>query len=134
MRIKIKKELDLPQLIEWAINNEITRSINIDNKEKTSNVRFEDGFLVSVNGDIGENDRFTVEVDEKLTESTTLGLIILTFKTDSGKLESYYYENNSIDGVLKQSSHLSFLDKYLTMTYFDENGVPHLIWQDGSIL
>src|SRR5699024_1170246 len=84
-RNKMKKELDFPQLIEWAINNEITRSINIDSKEKNSNVRFEDGFLVSVSGDIGENDRFTVEVEEKLTESTTLGLIILTFKTDSGK-------------------------------------------------
>lgn len=77
MKIKTKKQLNLPQLIEWTWDNDV-RDLSFRGHDKK-------GYVVSISiNDKGEftsdwriskNDLFTVEVEEEITEDTRLDLI-----------------------------------------------------------
>ncbi|OEK70842.1 hypothetical protein [Staphylococcus equorum] len=81
MKIKRKVEMNLPQLIEWAWDN-----------DDATGVRFQsDGFVTTVyfgkNGDVSVEDcskdaRFTVEVEEEITEDTFFKHLIKVTKDD----------------------------------------------------
>ena len=91
MKIKTKKKFKLPQLIEWAWDN-----------DDATGVRFQsDGFVTTVyfgkNGDVSVEDcskdeRFTVEVEEEITEDTFFKHLIKVtedgehYSTDSFKV------------------------------------------------
>lgn len=76
VKIKQKKQLNLPQLIEWAMENiDIARNktFKVKGEERHSGVYLnynEDG--IRLNGDIKFTDTFTVEVVEEITEDTHL--------------------------------------------------------------
>ncbi|XWX34246.1 hypothetical protein LMHOCYYV_CDS0022 [Staphylococcus phage PG-2021_4] len=74
MKIKTKKEMNLPELIEWAWEN------GIDNKTYTSpkgsEISFDEyGDIVDVYR-IEPNDVFTIEVEEEITEDTVLPKLV----------------------------------------------------------
>ena len=127
MKIKTKKKFTLPKLIEWAWDN-----------DDATGVRFQsDGFVTTVyfgkNGDVSVEDcskdaLFTVEIEEEITEYTMFNYLLLTYKTYDDKIETHYYEDRFIKSVLKQSNRLMYVSEQLSITYFDDKGIPHLIW------
>lgn len=96
--IKVKKEMNLPELIEWGFNNpELSKGkvYNIDDE----NDRFAAyvSFLPDVTGvrvpcTITQNNTFTVEVEEEITEYTKFSKL---FAINEG--EAFIKFNNSID-------------------------------------
>ena len=78
MKIKTKKEMNLPQLIEWGFENDVTntwyRASNVE--EYISEVFFDATGLPQFSNTVNKNDTFTVEVDEPITENTVFELMI----------------------------------------------------------
>ncbi|WP_336877771.1 hypothetical protein [Staphylococcus nepalensis] len=131
--VKIKREVkkNLPQLIEWGFNNtELTkgRVFNIDGE----NARFApyvsflaDGTGVRVPCTITHDNTFTVEVEEEITESTVLPILIE--RRDFGNELTYSrYKYVRIKDIKEESSTLFYIENDdLTMT---------LIWRDGKLV
>ncbi|PHK50769.1 hypothetical protein [Staphylococcus edaphicus] len=125
MKIKTKKQLNLPQLIEWGFENDVTGSIVSYDRAEAKRIRFEIGILVSIHGDIHKGDTFTVEVEEEITEDTKLdGLVELG---DDGAGEDFFFSRGLSINDCKDECTQAFyiLNDDLTMT---------LIWRDGKLV
>jgi len=125
MKIKTKKQLNLPQLIEWGFENDVTGSIYSDDRFEAKKIRFEVGVIVSMYGDMHKGDTFTVEVEEEITEDTELyGLVELG---DDGAGEDFFFSRGlSINDCKDEFTQAFYIlnDDY-TMT---------LIWRDGKLV
>ena len=131
MKIKQEKKFTLPQLIEWAIDNDIKHRV-FESNPNFDGVTYKLGFDKS--GDLyfeeplTPTSLFTVEIEEEITEYTMFNYLLLTYKTYDDKIETHYYEDRFIKSVLKQSNRLMYVSEQLSITYFDDKGIPHLIW------
>lgn len=132
MKIKTKKQLNLPQLIEWGFNNpklvenKVFESDNIDYFWNTANVQFSnDGCGVRLSSSVSVDDTFTVEVEEEITEDTVIyGLVELG---DDGAGEDFFFSRGLSINDCKDEFTQAFymLNDDLTMT---------LIWRDGKLV
>ncbi|EGQ3629384.1 hypothetical protein I0645_001529 [Staphylococcus pseudintermedius] len=129
MKIKVKKEMTLPQLIEWAWEN------SIKHKEFTGsrNGIVEFDFRGWVRTDLIEPDEFfEVEVEEEITEDTKIPTLIELFVSGYGQIIHTYYRTSireTIGEVVKGVDALPkafyILNDDMTMT---------LIWKDGELV
>lgn len=124
--IKVKKEMNLPELIEWGFNNpELSKGkvYNIDDE----NDRFAAyvSFLPDVTGvrvpcTITQNNTFTVEVEESVTENTEFELMI-----EIADGYQYLYKRASVEDWKDE-------DSKEFHAYID--GEFKLIWRDGRLI
>ncbi|EIE3775700.1 hypothetical protein LDG84_002568 [Staphylococcus pseudintermedius] len=129
MKFKTKKEMTLPQLIEWAWEN------SIKHKEFTGsrNGIVEFDFRGWVRTDLIEPDEFfEVEVEEEITEDTKIPTLIELFVSGYGQIIHTYYRTSireTIGEVVKGVDALPkafyILNDDMTMT---------LIWRDGELI
>lgn len=129
MKFKTKKEMTLPQLIEWAWEN------SIKHKEFTGsrNGMVEFDFRGWVRTDLIEPDEFfEVEVEEEITEDTKIPTLIELFVSGYGQIIHTYYRTSireTIGEVVKGVDALPkafyILNDDMTMT---------LIWKDGELV
>ncbi|HGH0851259.1 TPA: hypothetical protein ACJHH9_001141 [Staphylococcus pseudintermedius] len=129
MKIKVKKEMNLPQFIEWAWEN------SIKHKEFTGsrNGIVEFDFRGWVRTDLIEPDEFfEVEVEEEITEDTKIPTLIELFVSGYGQIIHTYYRTSireTIGEVVKGVDALPkafyILNDDMTMT---------LIWKDGELV
>ncbi|EGQ3882832.1 hypothetical protein I0626_000603 [Staphylococcus pseudintermedius] len=129
MKFKTKKEMTLPQLIEWAWEN------SIKHKEFTGsrNGIVEFDFRGWVRTDLIEPDEFfEVEVEEEITEDTKIPTLIEMFVSGYGQIIHTYYRTSireTIGEVVKGVDALPkafyILNDDMTMT---------LIWRNGELV
>ncbi|OEK29914.1 hypothetical protein [Staphylococcus saprophyticus] len=127
MKIKTKKQLNLPQLIEWLLKSgyrNYTANSNMGNIVTLSRY----GAIQFSLGTFFPEETFTVAVEEVVDENTVFNYLLLTYKKDNDKIETHCYEDKCIKSVLSQSSRLMYVSEQLSITYFDDKGIPHLIW------
>lgn len=124
MKIKTKKQLNLPQLIEWAWKN------NIENKEFRAKDNYtevifgDDGdFSLGQMGFVEEKDTFTVEVEEEITEDTRLDELVVRYRND----DIYIFPQERIDDFKNDSSIVAFYipndDLTMTLIWTKEKGL-----------
>lgn len=127
VKIKQKKTLNLPQLIEYAWENDVTntwyRASNVE--EYISEVFFDATGLPQFSNTFNKNDTFTVEVEEEITEDTFLDNLVEFADFGCGE-KSFFVKGSTI----KESDNFSskafyILNDDLTMT---------LIWRDGKLI
>ena len=95
MKIKTKKQLKLPQLIEWAMENGIKNNYYVS--ENRYIVTFdENGFLE--NATLPLDEIFTVIVEEVVDSDTVLDNIY-TVNVEVGNSHTTYYKSKSINDV-----------------------------------
>ena len=125
MKIKTKKEMNLPQFVAWAVDNHITGSFYANNRVNAKRIRFEFGRIVSSHGELRSHDTFTVEVEEQIDENTEItALVELSSQGLLGNTRLYRY--HSINDVIdNQSVAFYILNDDLTMT---------LIWKNGRLV
>lgn len=130
MIIKQKKQLNLPQLIEWAWDNGVKGENFPTDQNEEAGIYFATNrdFMMNNADFIRYNNTFTVEVEEVVDEDTVFNYLLLTYKNYNDKIETHYYEDRCIKSVLSQSSRLMYVSEQLSITYFDDKGIPHLIW------
>lgn len=129
MKIKRKKQLNLPQLIEYALDNGVTGTIFSDNRVDAKRIRFESGTIVSIHGYMHKGDTFTIEIEEDITEDTKLDLV----ERFIGGMDYACYTSHtmSIKECLKRSP-----SDCTTTHFYIENDDRELIliWRDGKLI
>lgn len=129
MKIKRKKQLNLPQLIEYALDNGVTGAIFSDNRVDAKRIRFESGTIVSIHGYMHKGDTFTIEIEEDITEDTKLDLV----ERFIGGMDYACYTSHtmSIKECLKRSP-----SDCTTTHFYIENDDRELIliWRDGKLI
>lgn len=121
MKIKTKKQLNLPQLIEWAMDNEIKDRMFLT--ESAYCVGFDKhGFIYFNSTNCMPLDQlFTVEVEEEITEDTQFDLMIEIVDGTPNCL----WEKASIEDWKDE-------DSKEFHAYID--GEFKLIWRDGKLI
>ncbi|EHT7970081.1 hypothetical protein DNI27_13135 [Staphylococcus pseudintermedius] len=135
MKIKVKKEMNLHQLIQWAREN------NVKGETFTSNygrqVKFYSDVSFNTMAPIYHWDTFTVEAEEEITERTVIPLLLEVYEYDES-LHMHLNKNLSIKAVLDES----LLDKSLNDLLFDprafhilnDDMTMTLVWKDGELV
>ena len=130
VKIKQKKTMNLPQLIEWAYHQgSDVRDEKI--KSESMTITFSEIGTPHIETKfhfLQVDELFTVEIEEEVTEDTVFNYLLLTYKKDNDKIETHWYEDKCKKSVLSQSDSLMYVSKQLSITYFDDKGIPHLIW------
>lgn len=98
VKIKQKKTMNLPQLIEWAMDNDIKHRVFESNPNfdgVTYRLGFDKGGDLYFEESLAPTLLFTVEVEEEITEDTKFRHIVFIDDCDL----SASYENKSINEI-----------------------------------
>lgn len=133
MKIKTKKQLNLPQLIEWAWDNNVKGEFFSIDKNEESGIYFatNNDFMMKNADYIRYNNTFTVEVDEEITEDTVIPKLMTTFKKTNLERGIGYQrvridENYPIKVMLnKAEAHRELVE---TLHIVNDDGNHTLIW------
>ncbi|GJF43805.1 hypothetical protein [Staphylococcus argenteus] len=134
MKIKVKKEMTLDELIKWAWDNpELVRGKKFypQGKSDSNYVYFHllDGRKCIMREYISADDTFEVEVEEEITEETKFYKLLEVFKDDADCYNSTIHTDISIkermDSKCFPIESFYILNDDLTMT---------LIWKNGELL
>lgn len=123
MKIKTKKQLNLPQLIEWAMNNDV-RNKSFYGDRYCDEVHFDENKDMTCEY-ITLTEIFQVEVEEEITEDTWFPQLV------TRTVKGHY-------SLWKKGSISSF--KHITFNDIDAIYIPNddltmtLIWRDGKLV
>ncbi|MFW3611343.1 hypothetical protein ACN9U3_03085 [Staphylococcus caprae] len=73
-KIKVVKQMTLPELIVWAWENDVKNKNFVSDRESDL-VYIDDLGFISIYERIAKDDTFTVEVEEEITEDTEIGTL-----------------------------------------------------------
>ena len=123
VKIKQKKQLNLPQLIEWAMENEIKDKMFLT--ESAYCVGFDKhGFIYFNSTNCMPLDQlFIVEVEEEIREDTILDKLVVRYKND----DIYIFPQERINDFKNDSSIVAF---YIP----NDDFTLTLIWRDGKLI
>lgn len=131
MKIKVNKQVNLPQLIEYAWDNDIKNEIFIADKQLI-NIEFDDtgDVLIYGNGSI-KTVKFSIEVEEEITEDTVIPKLMTTFKKtylkdDFGYQRVRIDENYPIKLMLNKAE--AHEEPVETLHMVNDDGTHTLIW------
>ncbi len=120
VKIKQKKQLNLPQLIEWAWENGVENKAFYSNCDGGS-VYFDGDGDVYVEHEIAKTETFTVEVEEEIDEDTVFEVMVKINK------------NGSIEPVCNHKIfNMEDSDSKEFHAYID--GEFKLIWRNGKLV
>lgn len=103
VKIKTKKEMNLPEFIEWGFENDVKGSYFAIDRVYAKRIRFESGVLVAMNGEFNKNDTFKIEIEEEITEDTVIPKIAeLNLCGYDQHEELFMNENKSINQLLSE--------------------------------
>ncbi|MEB6292229.1 hypothetical protein [Mammaliicoccus sciuri] len=122
--IKTKKEMNLPELIEWGWKNEIKERSFISNDDKVT-ANFEDMGRFIADNFISSDVTFTVEIEEEITEDTEIkGLVELG--NDGHGTDFFQCNGSSINEQKDFDSEAFYIlndDKTMTLIWTKEKGL-----------
>ncbi|EGQ3936728.1 hypothetical protein GH125_05525, partial [Staphylococcus pseudintermedius] len=100
MKIKVKKEINLHQLIRWAQENNVKGETFTSNYGR--NVKFYSDGSFNTMEPIYHWDTFTVKAEEEITERTVIPLLLEVYEFE-GELVFLPQKRSTIESLLKQS-------------------------------
>ena len=130
MKIKRNKQLNLPQLMEWAWENDVrNKNLLADNNVTPLRISIGGEFIFDNDYIYSKNHTFTVTAEEEITEDTKLDLI----ERFIGGMGSVCYTSHtmSIKECLKRGP-----SDCTTTHFYIENDDRELIliWRDGKLI
>lgn len=134
MKIKVKKEMRVDELIKWAWDNpELVRGEKFYSQGKSNETyvyfHLYDGRRCVLREYISADDTFAVEYEEEVTKDTVFDRLFEVYEIQEGVYESVTYANTSIKECLYgrrvPAKAFYILNDDLTMT---------LIWKDGELV
>ncbi|EKI4464035.1 hypothetical protein PCV68_001013 [Staphylococcus pseudintermedius] len=129
MKIKVEKEMKLPQLIEWAWENNVNDKVfygSLGGKVEFSS--YTHLFTLRVES----TETFTVEVEEEITEEYKLPEGLAMYKNDNDDLQNIQLAKLSINDAKK---YVDELDGKLEALYMVNSSTDLvLIWKDGEMV
>ncbi|WP_053020672.1 hypothetical protein [Staphylococcus haemolyticus] len=125
-KIKRKVEMTLPELIEWAWENEVSDKAFYSNLDGGS-VYFDKIQNLSIEHEIAINETFTVEIEEEITEDTVFPVLVKVIENVVKGIKVISFYNASINYSKSQNETLSY---YI----LNDDGTMILIWKDGKLV
>ena len=123
MKIKNKKQINLPQLIEWAWDNNVKNETFIADKQLT-NIEFDDtGDVLIYGNDNKKTVKFSIEVEEEITEETHLDYLYALTNDDEKEIHrcmNFTIRNASMVIGRNDLTFFTLIDNDLVKIY--ENG------------
>lgn len=134
MKIKTKKQLNLPQLIEWGFDNAVTNKEYICNEHKAKSVIFNLSGWAEFSDEFSYNphDTFTVTIEEVVDEDTVIPKVIAVFKHNA-RLYTDRLFSKSISEILKLDDKVKG-SATKTVYVLNNDGTLTLIWRDGKLV
>lgn len=137
VKVKRKVEMTLPKLIEWGLENGIKSKRFASNRLNNKYVGFDSLGGVCFNGLYSylQQDTFTIEVEEEITEETELSKFLEIFAYKNlgyGDENSLIEENKSIKEILEENEERSLITKAIHLV--NNDGTHTLIWKDGELV
>ncbi|HFN8834500.1 TPA: hypothetical protein ACHHFW_001835 [Staphylococcus aureus] len=140
MKIKVKKEIRLDELIKWARENpKLSRGKNFYTKDFSDGyVRFHlDTNKCLITGFVSLNEPFIVEVEEEVTEETIIPSVVVVrtqyFPNGSESINVTKTNNKSIKELVGSNPDNSRF-KYHEFYLMNGKGLGELIWKDGRLV
>ncbi len=130
MNIKVKKEMNLLELIEYIKKNEIADKVFFDNKGKGKVVVGDDRYLYMT--DLNLTETFTVEVEELITEDTKIPTLIELFVSGYGQIIHTYYRTSIREAIGEVVKGVDTLPKAFYI--LNNDYTMTLIWEDGEMV
>src|SRR5699024_9402966 len=128
MKIKTKKEMNLPELIEWGFKNDIREKSFIVYEcveDQRHEVHFNASGIPKFSAFIKKSNTFTVEVEEQIDEDSELiALVELSSRGLLGKTTLYRY--HSINDVIDNQSVAFYI--------LNDDQTMDLIWKNGKMV
>ena len=123
VKIKQKKQLNLPQSIEWAWDNNVKNETFIADKQLT-NIEFDDtGDVLIYGNDNKKTVKFSIEVEEEITEETHLDYLYALTNDDEKEIHrcmNFTIRNASMVIGRNDLTFFTLIDNDLVKIY--ENG------------
>lgn len=129
VKIKTKKEMTLSGLVEYGFNNpkkirgKIFKPKSFDSFWNPVDVRFsDDGCAVNVNGSVTNEDVYTIEIEEEITEDKTIPKMLTIYCDDNTLIQ----ENTSLKFLSKtnlKSAYIMNDDETMTLIWNKEKGL-----------
>ncbi|MGW7888634.1 hypothetical protein [Staphylococcus xylosus] len=139
MKIKTKKQLNLPQLIEWGFENDVKNEcfLTHDSEGNTSEVHFDITGLPKFSSMVDKSDTFTIEVEETLTIDTVFPSLAVVrkqhFASGNSTVHVTKINNKSIRSLIgKQPINSTF--EYKEVYLMDDDKLGQCIWRDGKLV
>ncbi len=134
--IKTKKEMNLPELIEWLWKSK--KSVYKVTSNMNSVVKLEPyGLITFSSGDFYPEETFTVEIEEEITEETVIPKLLTTFKKTYLKYD-FGYQRVRIDEDYKVQLMLNKAEAHReeieTLHMVNDDGTHTLLWRDGRLI
>ncbi len=142
MKIKVKKEMRLDELIKWAWENpELVagKRFHAEYKYDENYVFFPlyDGRKCLISDFISADDTFEVEVEEEITEETIIPSVVVVrtqyFPNGSESINVTKTNNKSIKELVESNPDNSRF-KYHEFYLMNGKGLGELIWKDGRLV
>lgn len=122
-KIKRKVEMTLPELIEWAWENEVSDKAFYSNLDGGS-VYFDKIQNLSIEHEIAINETFTVEIEEEITKETEIPKLVSINRNNLNEVNINF--NCSIGQLLDRSDYNYYI--------LNDDGTMTLIWRDGKLV
>ena len=137
--VKTKKQLTLPQLIEWAWDNDV-RNLSFrghDEKGRTASVSIDENGEFTSDWRISKDQIFTIEVEEEITEDTKIPKLMTTFKKTTleggiGYQRVRIDENYPIKLMLNRTE--SHGEPVEALHIVNDDSTHTLLWYDGKMV
>src|SRR5699024_5454051 len=128
MKIKTKKEMNLPELIEWGFKNDIREKSFIAYEcveDQRHEVHFNALGIPKFSAFIKKSNTFTVEIEEQIDEDTELtALVELSSRGLLGNTR--LHRNYSINDVVDNQSVAFYI--------LNDDQTMDLIWKNGRLV
>lgn len=122
-KIKRNVEMTLPELIEWAWENEVSDKAFYSNLDGGS-VYFDKIQNLSIEHEIAINETFTVEIEEEITKETEIPKLVSINRNNLNEVNINF--NCSIVQFLDRSDYNYYI--------LNDDGTMTLIWKDGAMV
>ncbi|EIO0116866.1 hypothetical protein O0C62_09125 [Staphylococcus pseudintermedius] len=130
MKIKVKKEMNLHQLIQWARENNVKGETFTSNYGRTVKFYSDGSFNTMV--PIFHWDTFTVEAEEEITERTVIPLLLEVYEFE-GELVFLPQKRSTIESLLEESDREENITTKI-LYLINDDGTLTLIWKDGELV
>ncbi|UNB47649.1 hypothetical protein KM149_07035 [Staphylococcus coagulans] len=129
MKIKVKKEMTLPRLIEWAWDNDVRSRMFIGSGDGI--VKFDIGGMVTNLEYVDSDETFRVEVEEEITKDTVIPTLIEVYKNGLGNLSAEVYKNKTIRHIIEIDAFRVDIKAFYIL---NDDMTMTLIWKDGEMV
>lgn len=130
VKIKQKKQLNLPQLIEWAMENGIKHRVFESNPNfdgVTYRLGFDKGGDLYFEESLAPTLLFTVINEEEITEDVVIPKMLEVYQDASSNLGADIHINRTINSVVEDA-------EVSTLHIVNDDGTHTLIWRDGILI